>query len=673
MPLGREHSDKRRTLLLSLLLVLVVFGVFLPATRNDFTSYDDPLYVSANSHVQHGLTWAGIKWAFRCTGGTANWHPLTWLSHMLDCQVFGLRPWGHHLTSIVLHSANALLLFFLLRAMTGAIWRSAVVAALFGLHPIHVESVAWVAERKDVLSACFWLLTFWFYCIYAKKPALRPRRAFYALSLVCFVLGLMSKPMLVTVPFVLLLLDYWPLRRLEPSTVRRLIIEKIPFFGISTVISINTFLIQKESGEMSMVGTLPFVWRLENAIISYARYLGKIFWPVDLAVFYPHPGHWPPGSVLAATVVVAAVSVLMLVMGRRHRYLPVGWFWFLGTLVPVIGLVQVGAQSMADRYIYMPSVGIFLVLVWGACDLAERWPKAAGIETVSAAVVLALCSVLTIHQISYWQNSTTLFKRAASVTKDNWRALNNLGAALLHDGRLDEAEKVLQEAALLNPGDASVHNNLAGVLMRQRRFEEAIEELRKVLSFRPTEVTARVNLGAVLVNRGRFAEAIPYLEAAVKLAPKNSAGHDMLGIALLGTGRFAEAIEQYRTGVSLNPESPVIRNNLGIALMRAGSLDEALAQFQESLHLKPDSAQTYRNMGEVQAKEAHWDAAATNYQKSLQLEPTSAEGHFQLALVLIRLNKRTDAIDQLRQALRLQPNFSQAAQALRIISAEPGA
>src|ERR1041384_6646102 len=379
---------------LCILLFLLVFGAFLPSLRNDFINYDDPPYVTDNAQVQNGLSGENVRWAFS-SSEQANWHPLTWLSHMLDCQVFGLQPWGHHLTSVLLHTVNSLLCFLVLQRITGAPWRSWCVAALFGLHPLRVESVAWLAERKDVLSGLFFMLVLIAYAKFvqstghtgsaisqAPNPTVKrcassfiiyhPFWYFYLLALVFFVLGLMSKPMLVTLPCIMLLLDFWPLHRVKKEGITTVVVEKVPFFLVAAASSVVTLLVQQRGGAVIAIARLPLHLRLENALVSYCRYLAKLFWPAKLSVFYPLPPHWATPTVLLAAVLIAGVSVFVLTMWRRHPYLPVGWFWFVGTLIPVIGLVQVGAQSMADRYSYLPSIGVFIALVWGGCNLVQR-------------------------------------------------------------------------------------------------------------------------------------------------------------------------------------------------------------------------------------------------------------------------------------------------------------
>ncbi len=471
--------------LMAVLLVLVTVAIYWPVMRHDFINYDDNVYVTADVHVQNGLTLENIKWAC-CNPVSNNWHPLTVWSHMADCQLFGLKPWGHHLTSVLLHALNTVLVFLFLRSMTGAFWRSAMVAALFGLHPLHVESVAWVAGRKDVLSTCFGLLSLVFYACYGRKrlavedqnlkaqgvPA--PRPLDYLLALIFFALGLMSKPMLVTWPFVMLLLDYWPLERFKRKSAWRLVTEKTPFFALAVAASVVTFVVQKRGGSVLAAEALPLGVRSGNALISYCRYLGKLFWPTDLAVFYPHPGHWPLERVVLAGGLIVGLSVLFFVQRRRYPFLLMGWLWFCGTLVPVIGLVQMGLQAMADRYSYIPSLGVLVIAVWGVNELTESWHYRVVALSVAGAAAIVLCLALTRQQLGHWKDSEALFRHALEVTENNYLARLNLGSALDEKGQVDEAIREFQEAIRLKPNYAQAHNNLGVAIVKKGQLDEGI-------------------------------------------------------------------------------------------------------------------------------------------------------------------------------------------------------
>ena len=524
---------------LGLFLVLIVFLTYLPALQNGFIDYDDPDYVTANTQVQSGLTQAGLVWAWSSTVG-GNWHPLTWYSHMLDCQLFGLNPRWHHLTNVLLHTANALLLFLVLERMTRAAGRSFVVAALFGLHPTHVESVAWVAERKDVLSTLFAFLTLLAYARYTQQrssaecracaagtavPAFAVRRGTpdYVLALLCFVFGLMSKPMLVSMPLVMLLLDYWPLRRFpgpgSGAGFRGLILEKVPFLACSFAACVVALQGQTTVGGMRTMASFPLTVRLENALVAYGRYLGKLFWPAKLPFFYPHPGHWPLVTVLATTVLLAGISLGAWMMRRDRPYLLVGWCWYVITLLPVIGLVQVGYQSMANRYMYVPSIGIFLALAWLAHAMTRRWRNQWLLLSASAAVVTLACIPITRLQIGYWKNSKLLFQYASVIIDNNWLAYARLGLVFSQEGRTDEAISEYRQALKLNPDDADTHYNLANALYRKGLLDEAIGQYQESLKLNPNDAGGHNNLGIVLFQKGRRPEAIAQFQEALRLKP----------------------------------------------------------------------------------------------------------------------------------------------------------
>ena len=518
------------------LFVLTVI-VYLPAIHCDFINMDDPVYVTANSQVQAGLTSESVKQAFSNIV-SANWHPITMLSLEMDRQIFGIKPFGFHLTNIILHSFNAMLVFILLIQLTGAQGRSFAVAALFAFHPLHVESVAWISERKDVLSTFFGLLALLSYVKYTKEN----RALYFWLAMFFFALGLMSKPMLVTLPFLLLLLDFWPLNRFKSGKV---VAEKIPFFILAAAFCVMTALIQKSGG--GIIENFSFGMRLENALVSYWLYLWKMLWPMNLAIFYPHPGYWPlPVAVVAGAFLIIA-CILAFMIRKRFPFLTVGWFWFVGTLVPVIGLIQIGEQSMADRYFYIPSIGIFVLFVWGFYELSPRWFGAA------MTTLIILCMIITRNQLTFWKNSETLFRHTLAVTKDNWLPHVNLGCALLDAGKTDEAITQFQAALVLNPKAAELHFDLANALLKNGDTGSAIVEFENAIKIKPWYADARINLGVILMNNGRIEEAINQLRKAVQYAPHENYSHLNLGAALLKNGQAAEAAEQFRDVLKINP------------------------------------------------------------------------------------------------------------------------
>jgi tetratricopeptide (TPR) repeat protein len=602
------------------MLVLVTIALYWPATGYDFVNYDDPEFLTANPHVQGGLSWEGVKWAFGNTEQAVYWAPLMWLSHMLVCQFFGLNAWWHHLINVLLHATNTALVFLLLRRMTGATWRCLVVAALFGLHPLRVESVAWVTERKDVLSALFWLLALWAYSRYAegrmqnaecrtqnaavRSPASRFTfhvSRYYFLSLIYFALGLMSKPMVVTLPCVLLLLDYWPLERFNHSRARTLVMEKIPFFALALAASVVTFVVQSHGGAVAGGERLPLGARGGNALISYCRYLGKMFWPTDLAVFYPHPGYWPMGKVLLAAALLLGISALLLTQRRRYPYLLVGWLWFCGTLVPAIGLVQSGDQAMADRFTYLPSLGVLVLAVWGACELARRWHYGAAALSVAGSTAIVLCAVLTRQQLGHWQDSETLFRYALEVTEKNEVAYNNLGSALDEKGQTDEAIRQYEKALRLKPDDAIAHANFGIALARKGQTDEAIRQYQEALRLKPDYAEPHYSLGNLLARAGQIDEAMREYQEAVRLKPDYAAAHNNLGFALVRKGQLDEAIRQYREAIRLKPDYAGAHYNLGFALVKLGQTDEAIRQYREAIRLKPDYAEAQNSLARALA------------------------------------------------------------------------
>jgi Flp pilus assembly protein TadD len=587
------------------LLALVTIAIYWPVMRHDFVNHDDPVYVTDNTHVRAGLTWEGLVWAFgRVHGDQTYWHPLSWVSHMVDCQLYGLKPGGHHRTSMLLHAANAVLVFLVFRRMTGAFWRCVLLAALFALHPLQVDSVAWVAERKNLLSAFFWLLTLWAYARYAEvqSPAFHITdhgsrityfpSLFYVLSLFFMACGLMCKPVLVTLPFVLLLLDYWPLQRFRLSTLNSqrstspslrglglktqdsrlkvllpLLWEKLPFFALAVASSVITVLAHQALGMLNSVSRLPWDARLENALVSYVRYLGKTFWPSRLAVFYPYPTAWPMWEVVACALLLLAISGLVLGTGRSRPWLFVGWFWFLGVLVPFIGLIQAGAQAMADRFMYVPALGVFVAMIWGLHGLAKGGRYQQNGLSVAGAAAIVVCLVLTRQQLGHWKDSEALSRHALEVTENNWLAHLNLGSALDEKGQSDEAIREFQKALRLKPGYAQAHNNL----------------------------------GVAIVRKGQINEGISQYHEAIRLKPDYALAHSNLGIALVRKGQSDEGIGEFQEAIRLKPDYALAHYNLGIALVRKGQSDEGIREFQEAIRLKPDFTEAHNNLARALA------------------------------------------------------------------------
>jgi len=600
-------------------LVLLTLMVYARTLAHDFVNFDDPRYVYENAPVVAGLTWAGVHWAFT-TGHESNWHPLTWLSHMADCQVYSLKPWGHHLTNLLLHLASTVLLFLVLFRMTGFAWRSAFVAALFAVHPQHVESVAWLAERKDVLSAFFWILTMQAYVSYSRRPGVGR----YLLFIFAFALGLMSKPMLVSLPLVLLMMDYWPMKRFGSVPTWKLLVEKAPLLLMTVASSVITFLVQQGGGSVGRMEVFPLGVRAANACVACVTYIIKMIWPSNLAIYYVHYGHTiPTWQVVGAALTVMAVTAAAIYLRRSRPYLIVGWLWFIVTLIPVIGLVQVGSQARADRYTYIPLIGLFMLISWLAAELfgvpkpapvvskKGRRPvettKAAQPNTGLAVVACAVVLVFTVSgfvQAGYWRNSETLWSHAIDATGRNPLAEKMLGEALERDGKLDEALEHYQNAVDIKPTFIEARNNLGAVLARLDRPEEAIQEYEEALRLAPASIaggrpnTAIVhnNLAHQLVKVGRFKEAIPHYQAALQSMPNSASIHCDFGVALAYVGQFDEAFAQIKESLRIAPKRAETYASMGIVYARMSRPDDTIRESQEAVRLDPNCKEAYNNM-----------------------------------------------------------------------------
>ncbi|RLC28420.1 MAG: hypothetical protein DRH32_09110, partial [Deltaproteobacteria bacterium] len=505
---------------------ILTVAVFRQLPSFDFINLDDNIYVTDNTHVRSGLTIENIRWSFETTYANF-WHPLTWLSHMLDCRLFGLNPGMHHFSALLLHILNTLLLFTVFNRMTGKQMQSAVVAVLFAVHPLHVESVAWISERKDVLSTLFWLLTMYAYACYVEVP----KTGRYIAVLLLYIMGLMAKPMLVTLPFVLLLMDFWPLNRFRPfpadeknsqsspgTSVQRLIFEKVPFFVIAFVFSIICVIAQGKA--VQTLDSLPLSLRLLNVFISYSQYLSKTIWPSHLSVFYPYPESYPVWQVSGAVLLLVSVSVIMICTARKYPYLAVGWLWFIGTLVPVSGLVQVGSHAMADRYTYVPLIGLFIIVAWGGRDLfIKKYHLNKKLSVGLFCTLLAALMVCSFLQVSHWRNSISLFSHAIEVTDNNWLAYNNLGTALSRIGKIKEAMKNYSIVLRIKPDHFITYNNLGLLLAKKNRVQEAVNHFNKAVRLKPDYAEAYNNLGVAMAKQGKFKQAIEHFQKALDLKP----------------------------------------------------------------------------------------------------------------------------------------------------------
>jgi tetratricopeptide (TPR) repeat protein len=644
---------------IGLLLAVLTVAVFAPAVGHDFVSFDDDLYVSDNAHVLSGLTWPGLRWAWT-TLHAGYYQPVTWLSFQLDAQLFGPRPWGFHLSNVLWHAANVVLLFVVLRRLTGAPGRSAAVAALFAVHPLHVESVAWVTERKDVLSTFFALLAIWAYSGYIARPGV----VRYLTVLAAFAFGLLAKPMVVTLPFVLLLLDFWPGRRAGAGPVR-LVVEKLPLFAMAAGMAALTVYAHSQVGGLVPAERLPLGARLANAVVAYVWYLGKTFWPAGLAPFYPHPGETLPGwQVAGSALLLLTITVLALGEARRRPYLPVGWLWFLGTLVPVIGLVQAGEQAVADRFSYYPHVGLFLLIVWGAAELLARrtWPQALP-GALAAAVCLGL-AVCTWRQLGYWTDSVTVLEHALRVAEDNPVAHNTLGTALARQRRLGEAAHHFSEAVRLDPDSPKARLNLGQVLLVLGKPAEAVPHYRAALRLYPGVPTAHFQLGVALVRLGQTRAAIEQFAEAARLDPAMTYAHYNLGLLRAEQGDAAGAIRHFRAVLDLDPGyTPTPHSHLGKLYTQAGRLEEAVAEYRAAQRLQPENPESSYQLGRALARRQKWAEAEAAFRHAVALRPEVVHGHCALARALSRQGRDQAAREEYRAAFRLDPNWPRAAAA----------
>jgi len=587
---GLFSSAGNRRAVLSLLLILLTLGVYNPAAYNDFVSFDDPAYVTGNPHVRAGLTWDTVKWAFRSTE-QANWHPLTWLSHALDCQFFHLNPAGHHYTNVLLHAATAVLLFLFLQAATGFAWRSAMVAALFAIHPVNVESVAWAAERKNVLCMFFFVLMLLAYRWYAQRPGWKR----YSLVALLFAMGLMSKPMLVTVPFLLLLLDYWPMGRTKEHSLGRLVAEKLPLLAMSAASSVVTIIAQEADGAIHS-SDFTLSNRLQNAILSYARYVGKAIWPSDLAAFYPHRQHLPAWQVALAALLLVSITSAVLLFGRKQQYLAVGWFWFLGAMVPVIGLVQAGEQGMADRYAYLPFVGLFLAIIWAFSEWAREHRISAMYIAVTAFCVLGALMAVTHKQIGYWKNTRSLWAHTLSITDDNYVAEASMGAELVAEGEIQEAIKHLEAGIAINPRDPFSWLDLGVCEKRLGNVDQAVEDYEAALRLASDPSLRRAayrNLGSIYRIQKDYVRASRSYESVLQILPDDFVGLTGLGLIAQKTGDLPHAIDYYSQAVKTEP-SDAEYLLLGQALAKAGRASEAQAAYAQAHKISSDWNATER-------------------------------------------------------------------------------
>jgi tetratricopeptide (TPR) repeat protein len=704
------QNKRLKMLLISAALVILILIPYGQVKNHDFVNFDDPFHVSENQILRNGFTLEGMVCPFTDCAVSENlplWHPITWLSLMLDYRLYGLKPAGYLLTNLLLHVLNTLILFFILNHMTRAPWRSAFVAALFAVHPLHVESVAWVSERKDVLSTFWGLLTIVTYLYHVKKPALWK----YILMTGLFSLALMSKSMLVTLPFALLLLDFWPLRRFSfieqpPSAVQKitgateakqtgkkrsrkstaeikdkshkqlsraaigsigpLLLEKVPLLILSLLSSFITFYFHQKTG--GIITTIPFLHRLENAILSYATYLFKSFCPINLAVFYPFQDPLPAGWTAVSAVLLLFITAGILHFRNRKPYLLTGWFWYIGTLVPVIGIVQAGNQAMADRYTYIPLIGLSIIVAWGTYDLLKKWPRHKMVLTAAASIVLATLVAVTWKQVGYWKNSLALFEHAIAATQDNYLAHHQLGMFYADRGNVGEAIRHASEAVRLKPGYALSHIGLGNALLDGGKLEEAEGQFRETIRLDPHFQEAFLGIGRVLQARGRIEESKTYFQKALNINPKYPRAYLLLGDVLSAQGKTDDAMACYRKAAELNPDyADAAYNNMGIVLRSQGRIPEALSRYREAIRLNPRNVSARMNMGNILVSQGQIEEGIGQFREVVRIDPGNTNALNRLGSALLIQGKTAEAVIQFRKVLGIQPRDATALQALQYV------
>ena len=703
---GKITSDssmtvKKKFLLLCLLLAAATLITFWQVGNHEFINLDDEVYITANPHIQDGITIQGLLGAFS-TGHAANWHPLTWISHMLDVQFFGLNPHGHHATSLLLHVVNALLLFFVLHRMTKALWQSAFVAALFALHPLHVESVAWVAERKDVLSTLFWMLTLAAYSYYVENPRFKT----YLPVFVFLALGLMAKPMLVTLPFVLLLLDYWPLGRCRknkpaqpaparitaPASVRTkkrksaagqppkiivenpkpavheiqwplirpLVLEKIPLFALTALSCAATFIAQQKGSAVAPLEIYTAGMRISNAFVSYLLYIAKTIRPVDLAVLYPHPGLLPLWQVSGAVLCLGTITFAVIRAAKRFPCLPVGWFWFTGTLIPVIGLVQVGNQALADRYTYVPLIGLFVMAAWGIPKIAGKWRR--GKEVLAAASALCLlCLVILTHvQVGWWRDNFTLYDHALSVTKNNWTIHYNRGNALFLRGDYAKAIEDFSRTVEIHPRYANAYYNRGVSCQSIGKYRQAIDDYSKTVGIDPEYVGAYLNRSIIYAKIGDYMKSINDLETVIKLDPSNTGAFLQMGLSYGEAGDMKNSIGAFTKLIDIDPKYIDAYINRGIAYSQIGDQPKAIDDFSMAININPSNINAYSHRAVAYLMLEDHAKAIGDFTSAINLDPKSFNTYLNRGIAYAKTGDLTNAIDDFSRAIALNPGYPKA-------------
>ena len=681
-------KQHRSEILISLFLILTTLAVYWQVNNHDFVDFDDSTYVTENPHVRAGWSVKSLVWAFT-TDLEGHWHPLTWLSHMKDCQIFGLNPGPHHLTSLILHLLNVLLLFFVLRRMTGALFQSAFVAALFALHPLHVEPVAWVAGRKEVLSAFFWMLTLWTYILYSERPGFGR----YVVVLLLFVMGLMAKSTVVTLPLILFFIDYWPLKRFrgpqkdgtaddkpsEPSkscfqhsSMQRLIGEKLALFLILAAAAIVAIyaLLYGRPRPPDLWNLFPTKDSISFALTSYVIYMGKMFWPSNLALSSPYPEAVPLWQAIFSGMLLIFISFLAVLWTRKRPYFSVGWLWYLVTLAPVVRVLNIGPTNMADRYTYIPLIGLFIIIAWGIPDIVARWRYRRIVLGISAGLLFLGLMISSYIQVGYWKNSRSLFTHAISVTNNNWLAHYNLGCLLLHQENPKDAIEHFSETLRIMPDNADAHNNLGNAFVKLGKPDEAVHHYLEALRIRPGNAEFHSNLGIALELQGNTKEALHHYSEALRIKPNLAKVHNNLGNALKNQARMEDAIWHLSEAIRLSPLNAEYHNDLGVALARQGKLKKAVMHFSEAVQIKAGDAEFHNNLGIALELQGNTKEAVHHYSKAIRISPDYAKARYNLGNTLRQHGRLKEAIRHLKEAVRIKPGVAEFHNTLGIALAQ---
>jgi len=659
-----------------MLLMVMTAAVFSPVLFHEFINYDDTDYITENPKVLSGWTKEGLAWAFK-TRLHAHWHPLTWLSHMTDYALFGSNPMGHHLTSLLLHLANTVILFWVFYRMTGAVYQSAFMAALFAIHPLHVETVAWTADRKDVLCAFFWLTGLWLYVRYTEKPTV-PR---YLLIIMVFVLSLMAKSMAVTLPLVLLILDFWPLNRFEPNrnntlkTIKNARISRLthsPLFARIAEKAILFILLIAGAGAAigvmrhelpslkTFIKIMPSQVHISNALISYVSYMGKMLRPVDLSIVYPYFTNIPLLYAAGAGMLLAALTVLFFRKRITYPYLWAGWLWYLVTLLPAVGIIKSGPHSPADRYTYLPIIGLFIIIAWGIPDMFSKWKKKNVILAIMATATLIVLAVLSWIQVGHWKNSETVFKHAIRTNPYNWIAHNNLGNTLARRGKIDEAIFYYNASLSIKPNNAKAQNNMGAVLIRKGKIDEAVDHLGKAITLKPRFPEARYNMGDALARKGKYEEAARHFKKALKYKPEDAAIWLNLGVVYDRTGETEKALKFFSLVLQQHPDNYDALHNMGVVLAGQGKTDEAISSFNKALQVAPDSEDTRYLLAKALFYKGKTTEAADHFAAILRRNPDHLQAHMKLGDIAMMSGDLVDAQKHYGEAVRIDPEFAGA-------------